>query len=248
MSKLSIALLVGIFLLGSATLFGNNIFQAADSFNTALDKANTNRKLLLTYAASSTAPCCIAMEKATFQNLEIQNLLKSSFYPIKINLSNDLGKQWASKFQIINSPTLLFFDTNGTLIKQVENGVSSSELKSILKEVVYYNTNGFWPLEGEPVVLTATIINKPSSNPTFSILVDQIPTDDPSIRDIVQKIKLTYPNELLQIKLGRLGEKTFYRLLLGKFYVSKEAEVLLKNIKETGFKNAHVLYTQDQNH
>ena len=129
MSKLSIMLLSVVMLISSVSLFGVNIFEEANTFNEVLDKAKTNRRLLLTYAAGPAIPCCIAMEKATFQNTEIQKILKQSFYPIKIKLSNELGKKWAEKFNIVNTPTLLFFDIQGTLIKQVENGVSSKELK-----------------------------------------------------------------------------------------------------------------------
>lgn len=269
MSKLSIALLGVILLLGSVTLFGNNIFKAADSFNIALDKAKTNRKLLLTYAASSNAPCCIAMEKATFKDPEVQNLLNASFYPIKINLSNALGKQWADRFQIINSPTLLFFDTNGTLIKQIENGVSSTELKSILNDVLFFNLNGYWSMEGHPVVLTTTVMDQPTistatkieakscphqnqskscskSCSKISILIDRIPTDDPMIKKTVEKIKLQYPNQPLRIKLAKGNQKAFYHVLLGKFNSTKDAEFLLEEVIAT-FNNAQLSYPHTNN-
>lgn len=260
MSKLSIAIIVVMLLLGSVSLFGNNIFESADSFDIALSKANTKRKLLLTYAAKSTTPSCIAMEKATFQNQEVQDLLKFSFYPIKINLSDSLGKKWIKKFQIVNSPTLLFFDNHGTLIKQVENGVSSNELKYILKEVVFFNINGYWPIESHPVVLTATVISQPTiaaskaievrsssnknnrsdSNYKISILIDQIPIGDATIKKTVERIKLLYPNQPLRIKLAKVNQKAFYNVLLGKFNDFKKAELLLTEIMANNFPKAEL--------
>ncbi len=261
MSKLSIALMAISMLLGSVSLCGENIFQKADSYTEVLDRAKTNRRLLLTYAASPSTPCCIAMEKATFQNPEIKLSLQQSFYPIKINLSNDLGKEWARKFNIVNSPTLLFFDVQGTLIKQVENGVSSLELKSILEDVVFYNINGYWPIDEHPVILTATVPNQTTlaSNakipqiiacpvyesqskvaPIFKILLDQVPTADSSIKGKVEKAKIDYPDYPVSIKLVREDQNSYFQVLIGEFKENEEAQAFLETLKTTGYEDAEI--------
>ncbi len=265
MSKLSIALLAITMLLGSVSLFGENIFEKPDSFNEVLDRAKINRRLLLTYAARPSAPCCIAMDKATFQDAEIKHSLQHSFYAVKIDLSNKLGKEWAQKFNIVNSPTLLFFDIQGTLIKQVENGVSSLELKSILADVVFYNINGYWPIEDHPIVLMATVPNpsilshnaqipqiiacpvlksQPKSARIFKILLDQVPTTDSTIKRKVEKAKADYPEYPVCIKLIQDAQNSYFQVLIGAFKEDEEAQAFLKILKTTGFEDAKIFNTK----
>ncbi|GEM_PF-1645311 len=268
MFKVNISLLVVMMLISSVTLFGSSIFNQAESLEHALKNANSKRKLLLTYAARSSAPCCIAMENATFQNPEVRSLIKSSFYPIKITLADSVGKSWSTLFQIANTPTLLFFDSQGTLIKQVENGLSSNELKSILKEVIFYNKNGFWPIEiDQPVVLTVSVptqkaaltISDPKiderltiknnqefkeQNPTnhrFKVLLDHVPTDDPVIKIALERIMLKFPQQLIKVKLLKTDQIPFYQIIIGEFSESSEAQLLLNDLQKEGFANPQLI-------
>lgn len=268
MAKLSTALLAVIMLMGSVSLYGNNIFYQADSLHHALKNAQSKRKLLLTYAARSSAPCCIAMEKATFRHPEILNALSTSFYPIKINLSDAIGQSWTTSFQIANTPTLLFFDNQGTLIKQVENAVSSKELKSILNEVLYFNTHGFWPMEdAQPVILPAYAPDQPvdaaaassneqstenliqnktknvNSGQTIRILLAQLTTKDPSVKSIVADIRKKFPQHPLKVKLVLENEIGYYQIWLEKFTKDPDAQLLLEALHADGFEKAEIIYT-----
>jgi len=258
MAKLSNALLAIIMLVGSSvSLYGNNVFYKADSSHLALKSAKSKGKLLLTYAARTRAPSCIAMEKASFQSSSVQNLLKSNFYSIKINLANNIGKTWIEEFQIVSAPTLLFFDSDGTLIKQVENGLSSHELQSVLEEVLFYHKNGYWPMEiQQPVVLTAYAPSMSTSSnssdkiatatptdhlPTFKILLDQVSTDDPSIEEIVKRAKLNFPEYSIKAKLYKENEKPYYQLWFGEFSTYSNAQLLLDLLLGHGFDNAQLI-------
>ncbi len=263
MSKLSIALLF-VMLFSSVSLFGNNIFKNADSFHHALDSAKSKRKLLLSYAALSTTPCCIAMENATFNDRKVQNILQTSFYPIKVDLSTSNGKNWADNFQIASTPTLLFFDNDGTLLKQVENCISSTELIVILEEVLFFKKNGFWPMEAaHPVILTAYVpedsasssnaynklSNKKKESTTaqsgiIRVLLDQVLTnDDRYIRSIVERAKLNFPEHPLNIKLVKISQQTYFQVWIGSFEEPREAQDLLRTLKRQGFEKSQLKCT-----
>lgn len=270
MFKVNIPLLVVMMLVGSVSLYGKNIFNQAESLEHALKIAKSKRKLLLTYVAQSSAPCCIAMENATFRDPDVKNLIKKSFYPVKITVSDSLGKHWSNQFQISNTPTLLFFDAHGTLIKQVENALSSSELKSILAEVLFFNKNGFWPIEiDQPVVLTVSVPNQqdnaatsysmPEKNtkeeiPTvgessnadgnyFSVLLEQVPTNDPTVRNSVHHLKRKFPQHLVKVKLCREDQIPFYQIWVGEFQEFTKADRFLEALHREGFSNAQLIST-----
>ena len=229
MLKASIALFLALMLVGPVSLYGTNIFHTEDSFHTALSNAKTNQKLLLTYASRPKSICCKAMDKVTFLNQEITSILTSSFYPVKINLNNKIGQNWANKFNIVHSPTLLFFDDQGNLIQQIETAVSSKELLSILNQVIFYNNNGYWPMEiSQPIVLSSIVPDyllnsdfKPKQNTNnenefipvnnkstqvFTILLDEIPTKDPSASTTIKEVKRKFPNQPVSVKLLKTKE------------------------------------------
>ncbi len=250
MSKLSIALFF-VMLSSTVALLGNDIFKSSDSFHHAMDSAKSNQKLLLSYAAKSTSPCCIAMEKATFNDRKVRKILKNSFYPIKVDLSTAVGKTWASNFQIVNTPTLLFFDNHGTLIKQVETCISSTELLVILEEVLFFIKNGIWPNAPDPIILTAIVPQNHKfapaipaglyhKNSAIQILLDQISIDDHSIRATVEAVKLKFPKERLRIKLIEISQQSYYQVWIGNFRECQEAQILLELLKNQGFEKAQL--------
>jgi len=263
MSKLSKSLIFFILVIGSGFLYGNDIFKIADSFHHSLNSATTNQKLLLSYAGHSSTPCCIAMKNATFHNQKVQDLLKTSFYPVKVDLSTSIGQDWATNFKIINTPTFLFFDNNGTLIKQVENCISSTELIVILEEVLFFNENGFWPIENRSPVVLSIFVPKdaiPQTEPatlsaekesvsstlpsntknTLRILLDQFPTNDSSIKTVVEEAKLKFPQQRFRFKLVKIEEQSYFQVWIGEFTAYHEAQSLLENLKNQGFTKAQL--------
>jgi len=200
------------------------------------------------------------MEKATFHDQKVQNILKTSFYPVKVDLSTPLGQKWANNFQIVNTPTLLFFDDHGMVIKKVENCISSSELTVILEEVLFFNKNGFWPIEKDiPVVLPLYVPEKSttkptpstylndqqstytnSSNSTIGVLLDQIPINDSSIQSALEQTKLRFPQYHFIIKLIKSSQQSFYRVSIKNFRECREAQIFLDTLKEQGFEKCQL--------
>jgi hypothetical protein len=270
MLKLSIASILAVMLVGTVSLSGKDIFHQVDSFHTALSNANTNQKLLLTYASSPYSACCKAMDNATFQQPYIQTLLTSSFYPTKINLKNEIGQRWANRFNIVKSPTLLFFDSQGNLIQQIETAVSSNELLIILNQVLFYAENGFWPMEIiRPVVLTYFVPNEISdpissppspliqstdnldeslpknneSNQVFSILLREISTKDTSAATTLKAVKRKFPSHPISVRLLKGQEASYYQIIIKNLSPFQEAQLLLDSLKESGFEKATILNT-----
>ena len=270
MLKLSIAIILAVMLVGTVSLSGKDIFHQVDSFHTALSNANTNQKLLLTYAISPSSTCCIAMDNATFTQTDIQSLLSNSFYPTKINLKNEIGQRWANRFNIVSSPTLLFFDNQGNLIQQIETAVSSRELLIILNQVLFYAKNGFWPMEttrpvvltyyvpeedadpissaGSPLIQSSDHINpslpkKNQSNQVFSIFLKEVSTKDTSAATSLKAVKRKFPNHPIIVKLLKIQESSYYQILIENISPFQEAQLLLEALRENGFEKATILNT-----
>lgn len=270
MLKLSFALILALMLVGTISLSGKDIFHQVDSFHTALSNANTNQKLLLTYAISPHSSSCKAMDNATFQQPDIKSLLSNSFYPIKVNIKNKIGQRWANRFNIVSPPTLLFFDNQGNLIQQIETAVSSRELLIILNQVLFYAKNGFWPMETtRPVVLTYFVPDEDSdpissagspsiqssdniypslpknhqSNQVFSILLTEMSTKDTSAATSLKAVKRKFPNHPIIVKLLKIQESSYYQILIENISPFQEAQLLLEALRENGFEKATILNT-----
>lgn len=118
-----------------------------DSFEEARAISMQAGKPLIVFFTADWIMPCQWMEEHTFTNPPVKELLNASYTSARIDIDKAEGKSLKQRFGVTKLPTLLFFDTKGTLKKTIEESVNAEDL---LKEL-----SGF--LEVLPALMSAEI-------------------------------------------------------------------------------------------
>jgi len=103
--------------------------------------ANPGQPILIDFYADWCV-ACLEYEKYTFQDIEVNTLMRD-FYRIQIDVTdnNEEHKNLLRKFNLFGPPGVLFFDKQGTQLKQYDivGFKNANEFASILKEIKHYD-------------------------------------------------------------------------------------------------------------
>lgn len=91
-----------------------------------LSKKEQKPLFLLAYANYCSS--CKKMEKTVFPEPTVGSIFNQYFITAKVNIDSEIGKRLVSEYNIIHTPTLLFFDSNGKLMKGVEGFQDKEDL------------------------------------------------------------------------------------------------------------------------
>lgn len=95
--------------------------------------AKENKLVVLSFGAKWCLPCK-QMEKHTFPNENVQQLLKESYLWKKVNVKDINGYALQGYYSIKLLPTTLIIDSEGVVIGRFQGGLTAGQLTSILQE------------------------------------------------------------------------------------------------------------------
>lgn len=75
---------------------------------------------------------CENMEKNVFQDKELSSLIEKKFIPVKINLAED---EFSMNVNIDFTPTFLFIDKEGEIIKKIPGSWSVEDFKFLIRKI-----------------------------------------------------------------------------------------------------------------
>jgi len=102
-------------------------------YETALQKAKNENKILMMVATSQSCPWCRKLERQTLKKDEINSVIQSKFIPLSIN--QDL-KNFPSKFEVKVVPTIYFINPKDeSVISKVLGYKNKKEFAEIISEV-----------------------------------------------------------------------------------------------------------------
>lgn len=101
-------------MVGSATAQGIS-FETSD-FQSALDKAKAENKLVFMDAYTTWCGPCKWMSKNVFTDAEVGSYYNDKFINVKIDMEKGEGIDLAKRYEVKAYPTLLFIDGNGDLV------------------------------------------------------------------------------------------------------------------------------------
>lgn len=102
-------------------------------YETAINKAKLENKILMMLVTSKSCPWCRKFERQTLKKEEINSLIQNNFIPLSVD--QDL-KNFPLKYEVKVVPTLYFIDSkDGKVLQKVMGYKTKKDFEEILKEV-----------------------------------------------------------------------------------------------------------------
>ena len=97
----------------------------------ALAIAKSQNKPLFVFLHATWCPTCKQMENEVLNKKELGDKFNQSFVNVAIDYDSAEGKNLDKLYKIHATPTLLFFDAKGNIIKRIDGGVSGADLLGV---------------------------------------------------------------------------------------------------------------------
>lgn len=110
----------------------NNVEFHAGSFNSGLEKAKTEGKLLFVEFYADWCTPCKWMDKTTFKDENVVSLINTNYVALKMDIENEDGAVLKSQYSVRMLPTILIFNSEGKMVDRVEKTLSSESMVSLL--------------------------------------------------------------------------------------------------------------------
>ena len=109
---------------------GPGISFAAAGFDEALDRARSEKKLLLVDVYTDWCGWCKKLDREVFSDARVATASKS-LLAVRVNAEKG-GEKVAERYDVQGYPTILFVDGSGNVVKRIDGYVDADELLRIL--------------------------------------------------------------------------------------------------------------------
>jgi len=99
----------------------------------AIKKAGAEGKLSFVEFYASWCGPCKWMERTTLSNPEVSSYINENYVAVKVNIDDFDGYAWKQQYDVEVLPTILIFNSKGTLVDRIEETVGPTKLIKVLK-------------------------------------------------------------------------------------------------------------------
>jgi len=139
LTKILLAILIPTYLLvGSSAVKASNggplnsVEFHNGSFESGLSKASTEGKLFFVEFYADWCTPCKWMDKTTFTNTEVVDLMNSNYVALKLDIETDDGSALKNKYSVRMLPTIMIFNAEGDMVERIEKTLSPESMISLL--------------------------------------------------------------------------------------------------------------------
>lgn len=202
----------------------------------AIKKAGAEGKLSFVEFYASWCGPCKWMERTTLSNPQVSSYINENYVAVKINIDDFDGYAWKQQYDVEVLPTILIFNSKGTLVERIEETVGPTKLIKLLKshnsafntEVVKHTFN-----TSPKNYRSQKRARSKSNKPTYSKYVDapartsfQLQVGEFDNYEAALKMYNELVNQFIEpiIVLNDFKNNTImYKVMMGDFRTEKEA-------------------------
>lgn len=202
--------------------FDNRPLFSISNMSDARIEASENGKLILVDFCASWCKPCQWMEKTTYSDSAVKEMLSTNFVTVKIDIDEMQGFELKKLYEITYLPTLLIFNSQGELLCRIEKTLSPHKL-----------------LE------TVEVFNIPDNKRVMKHGLNKSPLD--YIESKPQAIVPVDKATIFQNYSGELKSKPSYKVQVGVFTSYEVAEDMIKNLRKFFAEPVTVSYDYQDN-
>jgi len=110
----------------------NTVKYFQGSFDNAKSKAGEEGKLFFVEFYADWCTPCKWMDKTTFRNENVVNILNNNYVALKMDIESTEGSLLKHQYSVRMLPTILIFNSEGEIVERVEKTLSSDSMVSLL--------------------------------------------------------------------------------------------------------------------
>lgn len=213
----------------------NNVKFHTGSFESGLTKANSEGKLLFVEFYADWCTPCKWMDKTTFKDTDVVDLMNTNYVALKMDIENDEGAELKGQYSVRMLPTILIFNSAGKMVDRIEKTLSSESMISLLS----FHKNS----EGKEMAVSFPYNSSPTEGKAYDRSLDEMYNNYLSAEknrtnykvqvanytDYSQAFKKV--NELSEVFIEPIivineyvENMTHYKVMMGEFNTMAEAE------------------------
>ncbi len=212
------------------------------SFESGMNKAASQGKLFFVEFYADWCTPCKWMDKTTFTNSEVVQLMNSNFVALKLDIETDDGASLKKEYSVRMLPTILIFNANGDMVERVEKTLSPESMISLLSFheaeestllVTYpYNTSPSQSAEEDDEELNelySKYLNKERHRTNYKLQIANY-TDYEQAFKRVNELSQTFMEPIIVVN-DYVNNMTQYKVVMGEFQSMDEAEGFRRILK-----------------
>ena len=237
-----LTLISSTFLLANGTPSHKVLFHTG-SFESGMNKASTEGKLLFVEFYADWCTPCKWMDKTTYKDKDVIKMMNHDFVPLKLDIESPEGAYLKDEYTVRMLPTILIFNSNGKIVDRIEKTLSAESMKSLLsfhdieenKVVVRTNYNNSPARinsnseEEQIKAIYSNYLDKEKHRTNYKVQIANY-TDYTAAFKKVNELNKVFMEPIVVIN-EYVNNTTHYKVMLGEFRTMEEAEGFRRILK-----------------